>query len=174
MLDTKTEQVVLSKTFVSPKVTNSAEVGSFTAQFNAAALTADRTITVPDQSLELVGTESTQNLKNKVHEDIILADTTDNTKKFTFILDNSNTLTNSQVKFPPTGDLNTGGGNVLFSTIVTEFATQVLQNKTIYQPVVKEEATAVGTVTFRTDNINSFCAKIIYNLVGVRFPYATN
>lgn len=155
LLDTKTEQVVLSKTFVSPKVTNSAEVGSFTAQFNASLLTADRTITIPDQSLELVGTESTQNLKNKVHEDIILADSTDITKKISFILDNSNTLTTSQVKFPPTGDLNTGGGNVLFSTIVTELATQVLQNKTIYQPVVKEDATSTGTVTFRTDNITA-------------------
>ena len=99
LLDTKTEQTILSKTLVSPKVTNSAEVGSFSAQFNSSALTADRTITVPDQSVELVGTESTQNLKNKVHENIIIADGTDNTKKFTFVIDNSNTLTTSPVSY---------------------------------------------------------------------------
>ena len=153
LLDTKTEQTILSKTLVSPKVTNSAEVGSFSAQFNSSALTADRTITVPDQSVELVGTESTQNLKNKVHENIIIADGTDNTKKFTFVIDNSNTLTTSQVKFPPTADLNTGAGNPLFSTLVTEFSTQIIQNKTHYRPILKDSATDVGTVTFRTDNI---------------------
>ena len=153
LLDTKTEQTILSKTLVSPKVTNSAEVGAFTAQFNSSALTADRTITVPDQSVELVGTESTQNLKNKVHENIIIADGTDNTKKFTFVIDNSNTLTTSQVKFPPTADLNTGAGNPLFSTLVTEFSTQIIQNKTHYRPILKDSATDVGTVTFRTDNI---------------------
>ena len=77
-----------------------------------------------------------------VHEDIIIADGNDNTKKVTFLIDNSNTLTNAQMKFPDTSLLNTGAGNPLFSTIVTEFATQVIQNKTFYQPVLQDEATA--------------------------------
>ena len=155
LLDTKTEQIILSKTLVSPKISNSAETSASTAQFNAGALTADRTITLPDQSLELVGTEASQTLKNKIHEDIIIADSTDNTRRVTFFLDNLNTLTNAQMKFPSTSLLNTGAGNPLFSTIVTEFATQVIQNKTYYRPVLKDEATATGTVTFRTDNITA-------------------
>tara|TARA_B100001250_G_scaffold385003_1_gene380361 strand:- start:2375 stop:3706 length:1332 start_codon:yes stop_codon:yes gene_type:complete len=155
LLDTKTEQIVLSKTLVSPKLAASAEVNAFWAQFSTAAITANRTITVPDQNIELVGTASNQNIQNKIYENIVFADQTDNTKKISILVDNSNTLTNSEMKFPPTTALNTGGGSALFSTIVTDLATQSLENKIYIQPKIQQLLNSSAAVTFSTDNITA-------------------
>ena len=56
LLDTKAEQTVLSKTFVNVNLTANAESDTNYAQFNTDALDANRTLTIPNQSLTLVGT----------------------------------------------------------------------------------------------------------------------
>jgi len=150
LIDTKTEQTLLSKTLVNLKLA-SADAASESAQFNTDALTADRIITVPDLNLTLVGTDTTQILTNKVVESLIFQDPTDNTKKFTLEVDNQLTLTNSVVKFPPGTDLNITGSDA--NIIVTEQATETLSNKTLVQPVLKDTRTATNDLTIRLDNI---------------------
>jgi len=150
LIDTKTEQTLLSKTLVNLKLA-SADAASESAQFNTDALTADRIITVPDLNLTLVGTDTTQILTNKVVESLIFQDSTDNTKKFTLEVDNQLTLTNSVVKFPPGTDLNITGSDA--NIIVTEQATETLSNKTLVQPVLKDTRTATNDLTIRLDNI---------------------
>jgi len=150
LIDTKTEQTLLSKTLVNLKLA-SADAASESAQFNTDALTADRIITVPDLNLTLVGTDTTQILTNKVVESLIFQDSTDNTKKFTLEVDNQLTLTNSVVKFPPGADLNITGSDA--NIIVTEQATETLSNKTLVQPVLKDTRTATNDLTIRLDNI---------------------
>ncbi|ARW56926.1 hypothetical protein [Synechococcus phage S-B64] len=150
LIDTKTEQTLISKTLVNLKLA-SADAASESAQFNTDALTADRIITVPDLNLTLVGTDTTQILTNKVVESLIFQDSTDNTKKFTLEVDNQLTLTNSVVKFPPGADLNITGSDA--NIIVTEQATETLSNKTLVQPVLKDTRTATNDITIRLDNI---------------------
>ena len=150
LIDTKTEQTLISKTLVNLKLA-SADAASESAQFNTDALTADRIITVPDLNLTLVGTDTTQILTNKAVESLIFQDSTDNTKKFTLEVDNQLTLTNSVVKFPPGTDLNITGSDA--NIIVTEQATETLSNKTLVQPVLKDTRTATNDLTIRLDNI---------------------
>lgn len=151
LLDTKSEQTVLSKTFVNLKLASDAEVNTFSSQFNTDALTANRIITVPDLNLVLVGTETTQVLKNKSIETLILQDPTDTTKKITFDVSNQLTLSNETFLFPATATLNTGVGET--STLVTAIATQVLQNKTLIRPILKDNTTTSSQVTIILDNI---------------------
>ena len=68
---------------------------------NTSSLTANRTITVPDQILNWLDTDATQTLQNKVVETLILQDPTTNTKKTTFSVANQNTLSNEVFEFPP-------------------------------------------------------------------------
>ncbi len=162
LIDTKTEQTLLSKSFVNAKLVPNAETNAFWAQFNTDALTANRTITIPDFSIELVGTDTTQILTNKTTEGMIFQDPTDNTKKFSFSIANSNTQTNQTFEFAETQTLNTNIGEN--NVIVTEKATQNLDNKTFYQPLVKESAIAVGTLAIKTDNLT--------DIREIRFPDA--
>jgi len=150
LLDTKTEQTVLSKTLVDLKLAANADVDTFWAQFNTDALTANRTLTVPDQNLELVGTDAQQVLENKTLEVLILQDPAENTKKITFNVANQNLLSNQTFEFPATSVLNNGSS---FNTLVTTLATQELKNKTLFTPVLKQEANLVGNVTISVDNI---------------------
>jgi hypothetical protein len=150
LLDTKTEQTVLSKTLVNLKLAANAEVATNWAQFNTSLLDANRIITVPNQSFTLVGEDSTQILKNKSVETLVLQDPADNTKKITFSVANQNTQTNNVFEPPSSGILNTSGN----STLVTTSAIQTLTDKTLQQPKLKENELASSfTVTFRTDNI---------------------
>ena len=160
LLDTKAEQTVLNKTLVTPKFAANADDTTNWVQWNTSALSANRTLTVPDQSLTLVGTESTQILTNKTVGGLIVADTTDPTKRFLFDISNSNALTIETIEFPPTGILNNDGAN---STIVTELATQDLKNKTIYGGKFRQVGSS-GEVTVSVDNITA-------NRV-IRFPDA--
>ena len=152
LLDTKSEQIALTKTFVNVKLSANAEVDTVTAQFNTDALTADRIITVPDQNIELVGTDSTQTIKNKVVETLILQDPTDSTKKITFNVANRNTTTNDVFDFPPTPVLNNAEGN---NTLVTEEAEQDVYNKTLYTPQIRNATNTQGIVILQTDNITA-------------------
>ena len=150
LLDTKTEQTALSKTFVNMKLAANAESATSWAQWNTSALTANRTITVPDLSLILVGTETTQSLSNKTIAGLILSDTTDVSKRLTFDLSNVNTSTNNSIRFPATAVLN----NVGTSEIVLDKATQVQENKTFVRPVLRETTGGTSqTVTLDTSNI---------------------
>ena len=131
LLDTKSEQIVLSKQFVDVKFAPTAEANAFYAQVNTSALTANRSITVPDLNVTLVGTGATQVLSNKSIQGLILADTTDVTKKLTFDLSNVNTGTNQTLEFPPTDNLNNSGAD---NVIVLERAIQTMRGKTLIDP----------------------------------------
>ena len=150
LLDTKAEQTVLNKSFVDIKFQTDAEIGTAFAQLNTDALTANRIITVPDINLTLVGTETTQILQNKSVESLILQDDTDSSKKITFSVTNQNSSSNQTFEVPPTNDLNNGSDNNVF---VTNTATQILSNKTIVAPVLKESVGSTTTVTLDTSNI---------------------
>lgn len=152
LLDTKTEQIILSKTLVNLKLASDAEVDSFWAQFNTDAITANRIVTIPDQDITLVGIDSTQIIKNKTLETLILQDPTETTKKITFNVANQNLLSNQTFEFPPTGFLNNSGS---FNTLVTTLATQDLRNKTLFSPVVKTTSNAIGSVTIDVGNITA-------------------
>ena len=150
LLDTKAEQTVLNKSFVDIKFQTDAEIGTAFATLNTDSLTANRIITVPDINLTLVGTETTQILQNKSVESLILQDDTDSSKKITFSVTNQNASSNQTFEVPPTNDLNNGSDNNVF---VTNTATQILSNKTIVAPVLKESVGSTTTVTLDTSNI---------------------
>ena len=150
LLDTKAEQTVLNKSFVDIKFQTDAEIGTAFAQLNTDALTANRIITVPDLSLTLVGTETTQILQNKSVESLILQDDTDSSKKITFSVSNQNASSNQTFEFPPTNDLNNGSDNNVF---VTNTATQILSSKTIVAPVLQQAVGSTTNVTLDLSNI---------------------
>ncbi len=150
LLDTKAEQTVLNKSFVDIKFQTDAEIGTAFAQLNTDALTANRIITVPDLSLTLVGTETTQILQNKSVESLILQDDTDSSKKITFSVSNQNASSNQTFEFPPTNDLNNGSDNSVF---VTNTATQILSSKTIVAPVLQQAVGSTTNVTLDMSNI---------------------
>ena len=150
LLDTKAEQTVLNKSFVDVKFQTDAEIGTAWAQLNTDGLTANRIITVPDLSLTLVGTETTQILQNKTVESLILQDDTDSTKKITFSVTNQNASSNQTFEVPPTNDLNNGSDNNVF---VTNTATQILSSKTIVAPVLQQSVGSSTNVTLDMSNI---------------------
>ena len=151
LIDTKSEQTLLTKTLVNLKLAADAESDTNWAQFDTTALTADRVITVPDLSLELVGTETTQVIKNKTIETLLLQDPTDITKKIQFTVANATPNSVESFQVPQTALLNTTIGQV--STFVTEIATQTLQNKTLIRPILKDNTTTLNNVTINLDNI---------------------
>ena len=150
LLDTKTEQTALSKTLVNLKLVKDAETATNWAQFNTTALTANRTITVPDQSITLVGTTATQILSNKTLLTAILADPIDVTKKITFSIANQNTISNETFQFPPTNLLNNSGAN---NTLVSELGTQDLTNKSLVSPAIKFPGNTVGQISLSAEGI---------------------
>ena len=150
LLDTKATQVSLGKSFVNMKLVANADDGTNWAQFNTDALTANRTLTIPNQSLTLVGESATQTLSNKSIEALILVDGTDATKKITFNVSNVNTQTNESVYFPDTPTLNSSGQR---NTIVLERATQTLREKTLIDPNFSTDGTNLIEIT--CDNITA-------------------
>ena len=150
LLDTKTEQKVLNKSFVDVRFIADPELGTYYAQMNTDALTQNRVITVPDTNVTLVGTDATQILQNKTIETLILQDPNDPSKKISFSTANQNVFSNEVFEFPLTDDLNNGSNN---NTIVTVAATQILTNKTLVTPVIKQTSSSANSVTISTDNI---------------------
>jgi len=150
LLDSKAEQTALNKSFVDAKFVRDSEIGTEWVQINTDALTANRTITVPDQNIELVGTDATQTLQNKSIESLILQDPNDNTKKAVFSVANSNTLTTQTFQFPATNILNNVGNH----TLVTERATQTLVGKSLVNPILRSaDSTSPGVINIQIDNI---------------------
>ena len=151
LVDTKAEQIILNKSFVNINLVADSEVGTPHATINTSSLSADRIITVPDLSITLVGTDATQILQNKTIESLILQDSVDSSKKITFDVSNQNTSSNQIFEFPLTNDLNnTGSDN---NVIVTALATQVLSNKTLVTPVIKQAIDDANSITISADNI---------------------
>ena len=152
LLDTKAEQTVLNKSFVDVKLVADAELNTNYAVFNTDALTANRTITVPNTNITLVGTDATQTLENKSIETLILQDPTDISKKITFSTANQNSSSNQTFEFPLTNNLNNGGNNNVF---VSETATQNLSNKTLVAPSIKQTTSSGSSITISADNITA-------------------
>ena len=152
LLDTKAEQTVLNKSFVDVKLVADAELNTNYAVFNTDALTANRTITVPNTNITLVGTDATQILENKSIETLILQDPTDNSKKITFSTANQNSSSNQTFEFPLTNNLNNGGNNNVF---VSETATQNLSNKALVAPSIKQTTSSGSSITISADNITA-------------------
>ena len=150
LLDTKAEQTSLNKTLVNLKLAKDAEVGTSWAQFNTTSLTANRTITVPDQNITLVGTTATQILSGKTLLTAILADPSDQTKKITFSIANQNTISNETFQFPPTNQLNNSGAT---NTLVSELATQDLTNKSLVSPAIKFPGNTAGQISLSAEGI---------------------
>ena len=151
LIDTKSEQTLLTKTLVDLKLAANAETATNYAIFNTSALTANRTITVPDLSLTLVGTTTTQTISNKSYEGLLLVDNTDATKKISFNVANANTGTNEIYRFPNTDSLNRGADT--YNILVTEKSAGELFNKSLNSPVVKTTGNTSGQVTLSAEGI---------------------
>ena len=151
LIDTKSEQTLLTKTLVNLKLAADSESDTNWAQFDTTALTADRVITVPDLSLELVGTETTQVIKNKTYEDPFFRDSSDSEKRIALSVANATPNILKTFQVPQTALLNTSVGEI--STFVTEIATQTLQNKTHIRPILKDNTVTSSQVTINLDNI---------------------
>ena len=152
LIDTKSEQTLLTKTLVDLKLAANAETATNYAIFNTSALTANRTITVPDLSLTLVGTTTTQTISNKSYEGLLLVDNTDATKKISFNVANANTSTNEIFRFPNTDNLNRGADT--YNILVSEKSAGELFNKTLNSPVIKTTGNTTGQVTLSAEGIS--------------------
>ena len=152
LIDTKSEQTLLTKTLVDLKLAANAEAATNYAIFNTSAITANRTITVPDLSLTLVGTTTTQTISNKSYEGLLLVDNTDATKKISFNVANANTSTNEIFRFPNTDSLNRGADT--YNILVTEKSAGELFNKSLNSPVVKTTGNTSGQVTLSAEGIS--------------------
>ncbi len=150
ILDTKSSLIVFNKSMVDVKFVADDEVDTNYTQMNTDALTANRTITMPDTNIILVGTDATQVIQNKSIETLILQDPTDNTKKVTFNVSNQNVQSNEVFSFPPTNALNNSGGTNFIST---ERAEQDLFNKSLYNPTLKTIGNTSGQVIISVENI---------------------
>ena len=151
LIDTKSEQTLLTKTLVDLKLAANAEAATNYAIFNTSALTANRTLTVPDLSMTFVGTTTTQTISNKLFEGLLLVDNTDATKKVSFNVANVNTGTNELFRFPNTDSLNRGADT--YNILVTEKSAGELFNKSLNSPVVKTTGNTSGQVTLSAEGI---------------------
>ena len=118
-------QKLSAKTLIDAKLASTTATDAPAITFDTAALDSDRTITFPNLSLTLVGTDATQTMSNKVIKDLILADGTTPTKRVssTWIIN----LNLSTINFEfPGQNINQATGS---STLATTNATQKLSNK---------------------------------------------
>ena len=152
LIDTKSEQTLLTKTLVDLKLAANAETATNYAIFNTSALTANRTLTVPDLSMTFVGTTTTQTISNKLFEGLLLVDNTDATKKVSFNVANVNTSTNEIFRFPNTDNLNRGADT--YNILVSEKSAGELFNKTLNSPVIKTTGNTAGQVTLSAEGIS--------------------
>ncbi len=125
LIDDVSTQKLSAKTLIDAKFASTTATDAPAVTFDTASLDSDRTVTFPNLSLTLVGTDATQTLSNKVIKDLILADGTTPTKRIIFNLDNQFESLNYQFQFPGQ-NINEATGP---STIVTTNATQKLSNK---------------------------------------------
>ena len=150
IIDDVSTQTLSNKTLVQPSVAVSA-TSSNKALFDASNLTGTRTVTFPDLSVTLVGTDSTQTLSAKTYVFPVFADTTDQSKKVTFNLSNLLTSTTSAFSFPVSTLLNTTGTSIL----VSELATQTIRNKLINNPTFVDVTDSNRRIQIDLTNITS-------------------
>lgn len=150
IVDDVSTQTISNKTLVQPSFALNASTSN-KVLFDATLLTAARTVTFPDLSVTLVGTDSSQVITSKVYKDAIFADGTDVTKKVSFELSNILSGTNTAFTFPISTSLNTTGTSVL----VTELATQTIKNKLYDRPVFSDVRDSTRRVIFDLTNISS-------------------
>lgn len=150
IVDDVSTQTISNKTLVQPSFALNASTSN-KVLFDATLLTAPRTVTFPDLSVTLVGTDSSQVITSKVYKDAIFADGTDVTKKVSFELSNILSGTNTAFTFPISTSLNTTGTSVL----VTELATQTIKNKLYDRPVFSDVRDSTRRVIFDLTNISS-------------------
>ncbi|QPB07909.1 hypothetical protein [Synechococcus phage S-H38] len=146
IIDDVSEQTLSSKTLVQPSFAASSTTTD-KVLFDASNITASRTLTMPDLSVIMVGTDATQTLSNKIYENPIFAPDTDATKKIAFELSNLFPNSTTNISFPTT--LNTSGTSLL----VTELATQTLRNKSLDRPDIIDINDADRRVRFDLTNI---------------------
>lgn len=149
LLDTKATQTVLNKKFVNVKLAPN-DSTEFFVNVDTSAITATRSLTMPDTNITIVGTDATQVLENKTIEDLILQDPGDNSKKINFSVGNQNTLSNEAFQFPATDNLNNFGA---INTIVTTLAEVTLENKTLVSPTISQTGNLDGQVTLTAEGI---------------------
>lgn len=149
IVDDISTQTLSNKTLVQPSFALNASTSN-KALFDATLLTAPRTVTFPDLSITLVGTDSSQVITSKVYKEPIFADTADVSKKVTFELSNILTGTNTSFTFPISTSLNTTGT----STLVTELADQTLKNKNYDRPVFIDARSTTREIVFDLTNIS--------------------
>lgn len=150
VVDDISTQTISNKTLVQPSFALNASTSN-KVLFDATLLTASRTVTFPDLSVTLVGTDSSQVITSKVYKDPIFADGTDVTKKVSFELSNILSGTNTAFTFPISTSLNTTGTSVL----VTELATQTIKNKLYDRPVFSDVRDSTRKVIFDLTNISA-------------------
>ena len=158
LIDDVSTQKLSAKTLIDAKFASTTATDAPAITFDTAALDSDRTITFPNLSLTLVGTDATQTLSNKVIKDLILADGTTPAKRVIFNLDNQFESLNYQFQFPGQ-NINEANGP---STIATINATQKLSNKELNRVDLIDDIDQQRRVRIDLTNITQ--------LRNIRFP----
>jgi hypothetical protein len=158
LIDDVSTQKLSTKTLIDAKFASTTATDAPAITFDTASLDSDRTITFPNLSLTLVGTDATQTLSNKVIKDLILADGTTPTKRIIFNLDNQFESLNYQFQFPGQ-NINEANGP---STIATINATQKLSNKELNRVDLIDDIDQQRRVRIDLTNITQ--------LRNIRFP----
>ena len=158
LIDDVSTQKLSAKTLIDAKFASTTATDAPAITFDTAALDSDRTITFPNLSLTLVGTDATQTMSNKVIKDLILADGTTPTKRIIFNLDNQFESLNYQFQFPGQ-NINEANGP---STIATTNATQKLSNKELNRVDLVDDIDQQRRVRIDLSNITQ--------LRNIKFP----
>lgn len=158
LIDDVSTQKLSAKTLIDAKFASTTATDAPAITFDTASLDSDRTVTFPNLSLTLVGTDATQTLSNKVIKDLILADGTTPTKRIIFNLDNQFESLNYQFQFPGQ-NINEATGP---STIATTNATQKLSNKELNRVDLVDDIDQQRRVRIDLSNITQ--------LRNIKFP----
>lgn len=119
---------------------------------SCAGVSSPRTVTFPNADITVVGTSNAQNISNKNYITPSFADASDPTKKVTFSLTNQTAGNNYSFAFPAS-TLNMVGSNP--SVLVTERATQTLNNKKLENAQLVDSVSPSRVVNFDLSNITS-------------------
>lgn len=158
LIDDVSTQKLSAKTLIDAKFASTTATDAPAITFDTASLDSDRTITFPNLSLTLVGTDATQTLSNKVIKDLILADGTTPTKRIIFNLDNQFESLNYQFQFPGQ-NINEANGPSMIATIN---ATQKFSNKELNRVDLIDDIDQQRRVRIDLTNITQ--------LRNIRFP----
>jgi len=151
LIDDITFQKLSSKTLIDAKFASTTDTNAPAVTFDTASLDADRTVTFPNLSITVTGTNATQTMSNKVIKDLILADGTDEAKRVRLTLANQTTNNNLPFQFPG-ANLNQSTGS---SELVTINASQILSNKQLNRVVLVDDLVEQRRITLDLTNITA-------------------